>query len=405
LTEKIIDGMRIEIHSILVNFKNPVYSAKLEISDVLIESTTPTWKPDVLPNCRLRNEQDGTVIIYKKATWSSIKLEGNGIRDDDTMQKLISSQLKLISGSTEVRVAFKRQISNCKMLFTRVSVDLGDMVWIVTQGQLKALSLLAQSMTEAAVSYTQYERTKMRGSRESIDSQESTSSSSMSHLGLGGSDEPVNKRGSRRVKSPKKDAKEFQRETAMLNRLVEYQMGVRKLPSYEVIQDSFHLKTGNLDLQLCDEKASLLLRINQLLIDIYLDQQAGSERKHWNKANMKLADNVEWSSELVNSAAKRQDISRSSVNKYRLRERSVIIRCSDFYIESLFDKSKEELLPIIQCDKKTFNLPDDEENPAFQCGITLYHYPLELGNKFLSEFSSPLRPYDKLLILSFSTSS
>lgn len=376
--------MRIEIRAINVFFENPVFKATLEISDVVIESTTPQWKPDILSNCRFKNEAEGTVVIYKKATWSSIKVEGSGVEDDTKEHHL--SQLRLITSVTEIRVSLKRQLSNCKVVSTRVSMILGDLVWVVTQSQLKALSRLAQSLTESAVNFAQFERVRLRSSCESLDSIESSSSVYEERK----PDKPM-----KRSQSPRKDDKDIHK----ANRLLEYQMGVKNLPSYEVIQDSFHLKTGNVDIQLCDENASLLLQVRELLVDVYLDQLAGSGRCHWNKSNIRLQENVVWSNNLIRQADKKQDVSLASVNIYRLRERGILIRCSDFCIKSVTDDCNDSLLPIMSCDKETFNLPNDVDNPAFQCGITLYYYPVEAGNKFLGEIHVPVMSLPSLFII------
>ena len=377
--------MRIEIRSILVNFNNPVFKAKLEISDVLIESTTYNWEPAVLPLCRYKNDEEGTVVIYKKATWSSLKLEGAGL--DQLTDGAVSSQLRILTSHTEIRVSLKRQLSNCKVLYTRISVSLGDVIWVVTQEQLKALSMLLQSLVEVAVTFAQHERTEqalLRGSRDSLDSIDSISSSGT--VGIPEEKKTDKKEKEKeRGKRVRKDDKEVQKERLLVARLLEYQMGSTNLPSYEVIQDSFHLKTGSLDLQLCDERGSLLLQVKKLLVDVYLDQTAASGRSHWNKANIRLNENVNWSGDLIRQAEKIQDIHLASIYLYRLRERSVLIRCSDFLIKSISDKGQEDLLPIISSDKETFNLPDDIDNPAFQCGLTTYYYPIELGNKFLSK--------------------
>lgn len=80
-----------------------------------------------------------------------------------------------------------------------------------------------------------------------------------------------------------------------------------------------------------------------------------------------------------------------SVNLNELRERGVVVRCSNFSVEALRsdnNKSKAKkasLLPIVTSDKKTFNIPDDMYNPAFQVSMTLYHYPDKCGSKFLCE--------------------
>ena len=71
-----------------------------------------------------------------------------------------------------------------------------------------------------------------------------------------------------------------------------------------------------------------------------------------------------------------------SIDLIKLRERGVVIRCSDFSVSALKSDRSDEALPVISCDKKTFNIPDDIYNPAFQIGLTFYHYPLEFSEKF-----------------------
>ena len=50
--EKVIDGMRVDIHSIKVNFTDPKFHARMEMADVVIQSTTPDWKPAPLNQTR-----------------------------------------------------------------------------------------------------------------------------------------------------------------------------------------------------------------------------------------------------------------------------------------------------------------------------------------------------------------
>ena len=84
------------------------------------------------------------------------------------------------------------------------------------------------------------------------------------------------------------------------------------------------------------------------------------------------------------------------MNLNELRERGIVVRCANFSVEALRSAENEKnqshgsksapKLPIITSDKKTFNIPDDVYNPAFQVSMTLYHYPDKCGTKFLCEF-------------------
>ena len=102
-----------------------------------------------------------------------------------------------------------------------------------------------------------------------------------------------------------------------------------------------------------------------------------------------------WSRKLIERASKTQYVDLPSVNPSELRERGVVIRCANFSVDALRSEESEKSrshgksgpkLPIITSDKKTFNIPDDVYNPAFQISMTLYHYPDKCGTKFLREF-------------------
>lgn len=103
-----------------------------------------------------------------------------------------------------------------------------------------------------------------------------------------------------------------------------------------------------------------------------------------------------WSRKLITAASKTQFLDLPSVNLAYLRERDVVIRCSDFSVGALRNGVKTEVasdkqtLPIITSDKTTFNIPDDDHNPALQVGVTLYFYPDKCGKKFLGQLSKVL---------------
>ena len=44
LIDKVIDGMRVEVRSVLVFLKDPHFHAQLEMTDILLESTSWEWK-------------------------------------------------------------------------------------------------------------------------------------------------------------------------------------------------------------------------------------------------------------------------------------------------------------------------------------------------------------------------
>ena len=319
-------------------------------------------------------------------TWSNVKLEGWSTAEEVEDSPVPQTQLRLICGETNIKVALKRRAADCSVLYTRVVVHLGDLVWILSQSQLRSASRLIQSLMAAAVKNARKEREKEESS--STDSSE-TSSVDGGRSGWGQDPSQKSARGKKGKRSLSTKEKRV---------LHEYQEGVRNLPAWEVIQDSFHLRTGWVDLQLCDDTAegeegsrtvegSLLIRLNEFYVDIYFDQEAQSGRCHWNKANELITKNREWSKELLNRASRTQYMDLPSICLPRLREKGIVIRCAEFLVEPLRLGVQNEsvALPIMTSDKKTFKIPNDIYNPALQFGITQYHYPDECKDKFLGE--------------------
>ncbi len=126
----------------------------------------------------------------------------------------------------------------------------GDLIWILTQSQLRAVSRLVQSLMDAAVRTQQQKRGALDGrdsDEESVDSLESVTASN---------DRGKPKPSGNHRKHKKQSRSSQHHERVFEEKMKEYMEGRKNLPSHEVIQNSFHLKTGKVDLQLCDDMAS-----------------------------------------------------------------------------------------------------------------------------------------------------
>ena len=68
------------------------------------------------------------------------------------------------------------------------------------------------------------------------------------------SSSPKNSRKKSDGKSEKRKSKGLsQKEREMKQKMYEYRSGLANMPAYEVIQNSVHIQTGNIDLQFCDD--------------------------------------------------------------------------------------------------------------------------------------------------------
>lgn len=211
------------------------------------------------PCHRVRIEDEDSVINYKVCRWSGLKVEGWSTASTDTSTH---NQLRLIAGPSTIFVTFKRNVSDSSIMSTRVVVSLGtlsdvhnydacsqlsynllgDLVWVLTQFQLRAVSRLVQSLMDAAVRTYQLQRGD--SDKESEGSIESVST-----------DKPVapNNNSGERKKTKRKSKASSAKDKAVQERIEKYREGKLNFPPYEVVQNSFHFKTGKVDLQLCDD--------------------------------------------------------------------------------------------------------------------------------------------------------
>ena len=259
--------------------------------------------------CRHKIIDEDSVVTFKMCSWSGVKIEGwstSGAADN----ALPGAVLRMIANETKIRIAFKRNISDSSLMHTRISVHLGDLIWILTQSQLRALSRLVQTLMNAAVKAAQ--RTREEREKES-----EGSASSMESLASAPGDTPISHKlshqdqrhhqGQQSKKSRKGSKKQSKtltaREKVVQQRISDYRNGRLSIPKFEVIQNSFHLKSGKIDLQLCNDvikedgsrkvQGSMLIQLTELIVDVYTDQPAGVGRAQWNKANDLTAKNTE----------------------------------------------------------------------------------------------------------------
>ena len=83
--EKVVDGMFVQINSVIISFKFHAFLATFQMSRVFIQSTNPTWKPDDLRMTRVKDEVRGEVLTFKEVTWSTLRIDANALYDVRTL--------------------------------------------------------------------------------------------------------------------------------------------------------------------------------------------------------------------------------------------------------------------------------------------------------------------------------
>lgn len=406
-TEKVIDGMRIEIKLITVKFLNPIFNLHLSVHDILIESKTPKWEyAKTLSETRLKNEDEDYVILYKEIKLSSMRLSG-----ESSQLPIQAMQIKVVMGETSVRIAYKRRMSTSEVMWTRFVLILGDMVCILTQSQLQAASLLVQSMIRTGLdSYHKEKKRKKEEPREKIGYLQNSKSKPQNSDKKSKKVSPPQGRKQAvmviNATTPKETVlalREKYKAEKLEEKLKEYQDGRRPLPVFEVVQSSFHIRSGRVDVQFCDDmtksgefenvSSSLLVMLEKFSFDLYVDQKAFSGRSHWAGANRILKQQQQWARELRDSLMEQQQLRtqsserRPTIHLDQLHEIGIKCSCQQFKIESVnTTTARNASLPLVRSDKATFNIPNDKEYPAVQVNVTIYHYPDVFGKAYLSKW-------------------
>jgi hypothetical protein len=62
---QVIDGVTLRVNSVVINFKSPAFEASLQLSRILLESCSPTWQPSELRFSRLKDTDQGFILLFK----------------------------------------------------------------------------------------------------------------------------------------------------------------------------------------------------------------------------------------------------------------------------------------------------------------------------------------------------
>lgn len=77
--EKVVDGMFVQINSVVISFKFQAFLAKFQMSRLVVQSTTPKWQPDDLRLTRVKDETRGEVLTFKEITWQTLRIDANAL--------------------------------------------------------------------------------------------------------------------------------------------------------------------------------------------------------------------------------------------------------------------------------------------------------------------------------------
>ncbi|XP_077565565.1 bridge-like lipid transfer protein family member 3B isoform X2 [Stigmatopora nigra] len=376
--EKVVEGLSLSINSIVIRISAKAFNASFELSQLQVYSVDSSWVISELGTTRIHDPQRGELLTFKEISWQMIRIEADAIQS--AKHDILSAPIRLITNQSKIRVTLKRRMKDCNVVASKLVLILDDLLWVLTDLQLKAMVQYAKSLSEAMEKSAQQ--------RKSLATEEQASAG------------PPIAQQMRAQQTPADQSATI----------------AKKFSDNDVCETSHHLQITHLDLHICDDihaadkvihkritGGAMQLSFSSITLDYYPFHRAGDSCTHWvhyGDATKKreswatsLLDEFNSNVEMLKSAVRGQHASAhnspgkintsstssfgpSSQNpKTQLMSSSVVLRIADFsiYQVSTADQRRSSPKTMISCNKKSLYLP--AEMPAVHMEFTEYYYP------------------------------
>ncbi|KAM4615265.1 bridge-like lipid transfer protein family member 3B isoform 1-T1 [Polymixia lowei] len=385
--EKVVEGMSLSINSIVIRISAKAFNASFELSQLQVYSVNTSWSISDLRFTRIQDPQRGEILTFKEISWQMIRIEADAIQTPSSAEhEMLSAPIRLITNQSKIRVTLKRRMKDCNVVASKLILILDDLLWVLTDSQLKAMVQYAKSLSEAMEKSAQQ--------RKSMATEDEDSSAPPS---------------AQQVRTQQASAAADQ--SASMAKL---------FSAYDVCETSHHLQITHLDLHICDDihakdkvvnkritGGAMQLSFSLITLDYYPSHRAGDSCVHWmhyseaTKARegwaRSLLDEFKSNVEMLKNAIRDQQgpaathgspqhgkISTSSSSSFspppqspktQLMSSSVVLRMADFsiYQVSTADQRRSSPKAMISCNKKSLYLPS--EMPAIHIEFTEYYFP------------------------------
>ncbi|XP_058062707.1 bridge-like lipid transfer protein family member 3B [Anopheles bellator] len=254
--QKVIDGITIVVNTVNVNLKSPAFTASVQMSRIRVESRTPKWLPGDLRVTRLKDPVRGMTLIFKELSWQTVRIEASSTQD------VSLTPLRLITNQARCRITIKKRLSDCSIVASRLVLILDDLLWVLTDSQLKAALHFVDSLTGLVKASTNVvQRVKAQRKLETLPEYQAQLDQSK--------------------KAP---------DTQLLSAAQRY------FNAYDVRETSYHFFSERIDLHLCDDAGigrsshpnlsdggALQISVQGFQVDYYPYHLAKADRSHWPK--------------------------------------------------------------------------------------------------------------------------
>ncbi|XP_076862892.1 bridge-like lipid transfer protein family member 3B isoform X1 [Brachyhypopomus gauderio] len=377
--EKVVEGISLSINSIVIRISAKAFNASFELSQLQVYSVNTSWVVSDLRYTRIQDPTRGEILTFKEVSWQMIRIEADAIQSSE--HEVVSAPIRLITNQSRIRVTLKRRMKDCNVVASKLVLILDDLLWVLTDSQLKAMVQYAKSLSEAM------EKSAMqRKSMAPDSSQIATAPPSVQHVHAqqaSGTADP----------------------SASMACLFH---------TYNVCETSHHLQITHLDLHICDdihskdrgtnkktEGGAMQLSFSSITLDYYPFHRAGESCLHWMHYSDSTKTREGWARSLLEEFRSNVDMLKTAVTgqspgsplhgkistgvsstfappplpRSQLMSSSLVLRMADFsiYQVSTADQRRTSPKAMISCNKKTLYLP--QEMPAIHAEFTEYYFP------------------------------
>ncbi|KAM9234074.1 bridge-like lipid transfer protein family member 3A isoform 1-T1 [Dugong dugon] len=280
--EKVVEGMFIIVNSITIKIHSKAFHASFELWQLQGYSVNPNWQQSDLRLTRITDPHRGEVLTFKEITWQTLRIEADATDNGD--QDPVTTPLRLITNQGRIQIALKRRTKDCNVIASKLMFLLDDLLWVLTDSQLKAMMKYAESLSEAMEKAAQQRKSL---APEPVQITPPTPSAQQSWAqAFGGSQGNSNSSSSR---------------------LSQY------FEKFDVKESSYHLLISRLDLHICDDSQSrepgvsanrlmggaMQLTFHKMAFDYYPFHWAGDSCRHWVRHCEAMETRGHWAQKLV----------------------------------------------------------------------------------------------------------
>uniref|UniRef100_A0A8C6WV39 UHRF1 binding protein 1-like n=1 Tax=Neogobius melanostomus TaxID=47308 RepID=A0A8C6WV39_9GOBI len=381
--EKVVEGISLSINSIVIRISAKAFSASFELSQLQVYSVNPSWSIGDLRFTRIQDPQRGELLSFKEISWQMIRIEADAIQSAE--HEMISAPIRLITNQSKIRVTLKRRIKDCNVVASKLILILDDLLWVLTDSQLKAMVQYAKSLSDAMEKSAQQ--------RKSMATEDEVSSSTTQST--------------------------QQLRTQQASTAADQSATMAKLfNDYDVWETSHHLQIKHLDLHICDDihakdktinervtGGAMQLSFSFITLDYYPLHKAGGSCLHWMHYGEATKARESWARRLLEEFRSNVEVLKNTVRdqqssttihsspqhgklfllliappppqtpKSQLMSSALVLRMADFsiYQVSTADQRRSSPKAMISCNKKSLYLPP--EMPAIHVEFTEYYFP------------------------------